>query len=497
VPPYLSAFTFKSSQLFAQPWRTALFVIFVFSIFHLLTIGQAELTNDEAQYALYGYYPDWSYFDHPPLSGWLNAAVLQLSDSDFALRLWPVLLAALSSILLFGFSRELFPAESAWLATLSVVIYQLSIISQLFGIAMLPDTPLIPVAIAAAWLLYRSLNNNQPHLWIYVGILFGLAGLAKYTAVTLVITAVSGLVIFKRYDHLATKWPWLAILLASLVISPVLYWNIHHDWISITYQLEHGAPDKSWQLKNFFVSQLSQFIAYSPGIFIFGLLAVISSLGHASKNEKYLLAFSLPVLLLFALSSGNEQTLPHWTALGWIALSPLIAKWLIHHWTSTRVKIIAIFSLLYSLIIIVALHVLLASPLLPFETNKHPLADLYGWNQVAQQAMKLQKIMQQENNTPPTVIFVGNWSQFSRLAWYARPTPVQVTDQRYGQSDLWYGSAQKGSSGVLVVPAKYQGTKESGVDKFDFCKKQQDVHIRINNKVATTYQLYKCYGYKE
>ncbi|MCK4864881.1 MAG: glycosyltransferase family 39 protein [Gammaproteobacteria bacterium] len=475
-------------------------MVVFFSLLHLLTMGQAELTNDEAQYALYGYYLDWSYFDHPPLSGWLNAFILQFSDSDFALRIWPLLLAALTSFLLYGFTRELFPAESEWLGTIAVLLYQASIISQLFGLAMLPDTPLIPIAISAAWLLFRVLKENQQHLWIYVGILFGLAGLSKYTAVTLVVTAILGLIIYKSQKSLITKWPWIAIMLAAIVISPVLYWNIQHDWISISYQLSHGAPEKSWQVKSLLTSQAAQFIAYSPAVFIFGLLAIFSSLKNSNenirkKNEKYILAFALPVLILFAWMSGYEQTLPHWTALGWIALTPLTAKWVSQHWYKKSVRVFSYFSLIYSFIIIITLHLLLATSLMPFENNKHPLEDIYGWEKVAHQAVALQKEMQKEQNKP-TMIFVGNWSQFSRLAWYAKPAPVQVTDQRYGQSDIWYGSAQIGSNGVLVVPPKYKNTTASGVNKFERCEQNKNVSQLINNKKAATYQLYKCFGYK-
>ena len=476
-------------------------MVVFFSLLHLLTMGQAELTNDEAQYALYGYYLDWSYFDHPPLSGWLNAIILQVSDSDFALRIWPLLLAALTSFLLYGFTRELFPAESIWLGTIAVLLYQASIISQLFGLAMLPDTPLIPIAIASVWLLFRVLNNsNQQHLWIYIGILFGLAGLSKYTAVTLVVTAILGLVIYKSQKVLLSKWPWIAIVLAAIVVSPVLYWNIQHDWISISYQIEHGAPDKSWLVKNLLTSQIAQLLAYSPAIFVFGLFAIFSSLKNSNKNirkknEKYILAFSLPVLILFAWMSGREQTLPHWTALGWIALTPLTAKWIMQHWHNRAVRIFSYLSLVYSFILTILLHLLLATSLMPFESDKHPLEDIYGWKKVAHKAVELQEKMKDEDNKA-TTIFVGNWSQFSRLAWYAKPAPVQVTDQRYGQSDIWYGSAQAGSNGVLVVPPKYKNTEASGVNKFKRCELHENVSEVRNNKNAATYQLYKCYDYK-
>lgn len=460
-------------------------------------MGHVELTNDEAQYALYGYYLDWSYFDHPPLSGWLNASILPFSDSDFALRIWPLLLATLSSFLLYGFSRELFPTESAWVAFVAVGLYQASIISQLFALAMLPDTPLIPIAISAAWLLYRALNNTQPHLWLYVGLLFGLAGLAKYTAVTLVFTAIIALILFKQYKVLATKWPWIAIAAATVVITPVLYWNIQHDWISIDYQLNHGTPDASWQIKNLLTSQLAQLITYSPIVFVLGYIAIFSSLKKArttpsSLAEKYILAFALPALVLFAWSSGYEQNLPHWTAMGWIALSPLIAKWLVQHWSKQPVRIFSYLALTYSVVMSIAIHLLLATSIMPFNNNQHPLEDIYGWKKVAARAVQ----SRQEMDNKEAVIFVGNWSQFARLAWYAKPAPVQVTDTRNGQSDIWYGSPQKGAEGVLVVPPKYKNTDASGLQKFERCGKAEEVNQELSGKIAATFQVYKCYGYK-
>lgn len=464
-------------------------------------MGQAELTNDEAQYALYGFYPDWSYFDHPPLAGWLNAIILQFSDSDFSLRIWPLLLAALSSFLLYGFTRDLFPEESPWIGTIAVLLYQASIISQAFAMAMLPDTPLIPIAIAAVWLLHRALKRNQHHLWIYIGILFGLAGLAKYTAVTLVVTAIFALLIYKSRNVLFTKWPWIAVVLAALVISPVLYWNYINDWISISYQINHGAPETPWLFKNLFISQVSQFLTYTPAIFIFGFIAIFSTLNNTAKNiknknELYILAFSLPILILFDSMSGYFPALPHWTALGWIALMPLIAKWIVQHWNKKSVRIFSYVSLTYSFVLIISMHLLLATSLMPFEDNKHPLEDLYGWKKVALKAVELQKKMQLENKDNTIVIFTGNWAQFARLAWYAKPTPVQVTDQRYEQSDIWYGSAKIGGNGILVVPPKYKNSDANGRKRFQHCDFQQDVSQMIKNKKAATYQLYKCYGFK-
>ena len=71
------------------PWPATLWLTLVVAALHLLVAGRVPLSADEAHYALYGLHLDWSYFDHPPLVGWLQALVLPVSSSEFALRLWP------------------------------------------------------------------------------------------------------------------------------------------------------------------------------------------------------------------------------------------------------------------------------------------------------------------------------------------------------------------------------------------------------------------------
>ncbi len=468
-----------------------------FSLLHLLTMGQIELTNDEAHYALFGYYLDWSYFDHPPLVGWLNAITLLFSDSDFAMRIWPLLLAALSSYLLYGFSRELFPQASAWIGTVTVLLYQSSLIAQALSLAMLPDTPLIPVSIAAMWMLYRALTQQHYHLWLYVGILFGLAGLSKYTAITLVVTALMGIWIYRDVHAFASKGFWLGMVAAVIVITPVLYWNLQHDWISIRYQISHGAPDKPWLWQNLLISQTNQLVSYTPVIYLTAWIVIVRTLIQqpASRAEKFVLAFSLPVLLLFGVMSGYEQTLPHWPALGYIALTPLMAKWLLDKWNNKGIRIFTVSGFTLSLVLIIAMHLVLAVPVLPFKENRHPLADIYGWQQVAMHALKLQQQMQQQTGQHAG-LFVGNWSQFARLAWYAKPVPVQLAGQRFGQHTLWYGNAERGSNGILVVPPAYRDIPESGLSRFARCDELPDLPYRINGRIATTYYFFQCFDYR-
>ena len=169
--------------------RAALLLVVVCTALHLLVAGRVELSGDEAHYALYGYFLDWSYFDHPPLVGWLQALILPFSDSDFALRLWPAALGVLSSLALFRLTRTLFPDESPWTAFVAVALLQSALAFQVFSIAMEPDTVLLPLSLGAAVFLLRAVEHERASDWLWVGVLFGLAGLAKYTAVMLAVGA--------------------------------------------------------------------------------------------------------------------------------------------------------------------------------------------------------------------------------------------------------------------------------------------------------------------
>ena len=45
---------------------------------------------------------------------------------------------------------------------------------------------------------------------------------------------------------------------------------------------------------------------------------------------------------------------------------------------------------------------------------------------------------------------VANWTYAGRLAWYARPVPVQLNDERQSQFDYWFGKPH--GPAILVQP---------------------------------------------
>jgi len=474
------------------PWRSALALTALVAVAHLLVAARTPLTADEAHYALYGLYLDWSYFDHPPLVGWLQALVLPWSQAEFALRLWPIALSFATAPVLFHFARRLFPEGHPWLGFWSAALFLTGPLFQAIGLALVPETPLLLLALLALLNLLNALDRGRRRDWLLFGLCLGLAGLAKYTAVTLALSALAFVVTQRRLEVLRTAGPWLAVLVAGLLIAPVLYWNVTHDWLSFRYQLGHGFRPKDWEWSRVALSQIGQFIAYGPALFIAGLVALVAGFREwRVRGVQLVLLTALPVLLLFAFGSGREETLPHWTALAWLVSAPLAVRWLMTYWTQRSVRALAWGSSLYSVALILLAHILLLWPSLPGTPSRAVQGAIQGWPEAAARA----RALRDEMRDPAAALFVPNWSLASRLAWYARPLPVQVTDTRVDQFDLWFGSPAPGASGVLVMPGFALKRNASVLRRFENCNEQAPLPIVAGGQAVVTFHFYLCRGY--
>ena len=349
-------------------------------LLHLLVAPRVGLSVDEAHYALYGFHPDWSYFDHPPMVGWLQALVLPFSQSEFALRLIPVFLSAAAGLVLYELSRELFPNESPWTGFVAVALLQGGIIIQLLALAMVPDGPLLLFGLLAVRRLRRALARNGLREWLWSGLFLGLAGLSKYTAITLAAGAMLALFASGRWRLLMSRGPWMAVGVGLLLILPVIGWNYAHDWISFDYQIGHGTRGEQWSPRRFLLGQAGQLLAYAPALYLLGWIALLGGFREwRHPGVRDTICFAAPVLLLFGWNSGFYATLPHWTALGWALVSPLTARWLLHHWRNRWVRIITWGSAGFSTLLAGMVYIQLLHPWIPFRENDHPLRDLYGW----------------------------------------------------------------------------------------------------------------------
>jgi len=97
---------------------------------------------------------------------------------------------------------------------------------------------------------------------------------------------------------------------------------------------------------------------------------------------------------------------------------------------------------------------------------------------------------------PSAVLFVPNWSLASRLAWYARPLAVQVTDERFDQFDLWFNAPVVGAHGILVAPASVLKKTSHVLTRFDSCQEQDPLPVYRGDLLLTNFHFYLCRGYR-
>ena len=205
----------------------------------LLAAALLPVTQDEAYYSLWARHLDLGYSDHPPLIAWLASTANLLAGSALALRLGTLLITTLT---LFATIRLLRIAGlgKPQQVFAGLVLLSFNLAGILLGFLTTPDALLV-----LAWTL--ALGEASVALmadrrrWITAGLACGLGLLAKYIVVVIGLVFLWAL-LRDPARQIRTRWPWLGVAAALLVILPHLAWNAGNEWITLRFQLIHRLP---------------------------------------------------------------------------------------------------------------------------------------------------------------------------------------------------------------------------------------------------------------
>lgn len=416
-------------------------LIALFSLMRLAAAPFFGLGVDEAHYALYGTFLDLSYVDHPPLVGWLHAVFIFLfGTNEFLVRLPAILLFAATSYCCYQFMLRV--TESVRLSLLGVFALNCTFMLNALAIMLLPDSILLLLIFLLIFMTDRIDRAKRPLDFILLGIIFGLMGLAKYTAILLVPPFILFFLMKKRWDVIFSPWMFLAALLAFLMISPVIYWNVTHDWISFRYQSSHVFGSLASSAKNFFVSILAQVGAYSPFLFVAALYGFYRVWRRSETYLRLAVLFGATLLLFFTVTSLFEATLPHWQSSFYLLFVPLGASFL---YTSPKKwqRVFLYVGLAISLTVIVVGHAELAGKFVKMPEYKSHFRDIYGYPEMTAGA---DEILQNHVSERPKALAVTNWTEGSRVMYYGLPYgfEVFVLDDRRDQFDVWQKRSPEG-----------------------------------------------------
>lgn len=441
-----------------SPLSWAAISIGIAAIVHFALGFAIEFSVDEAHYALYAQHLAWSYFDHPPLVGWIQWPLVSITKSEGLIRLIPELLWIISCMLVYqisvaihhfiqgrnsGYLTSALPSANTCglMAVLAVIAAPMP---HILAIGLLPDTLLTPLSLGLMLMGLRWLSKDHFTIsdWIITGALLGVAGLSKYTAA---FTALALLFVFistPRKPWIAKAGFWLAAIIALALITPVLYWNWVNDWISFKYQIAHGGGGEwLWRRLGAFLGV--QIAVFGP-LLILGVVVFLKDCMHATKFSLLALLgfFFIPFIIFACLAGGGG--LPHWTTPAWFCLAPFAGIGLAKSWANQHRLLIRILFFVQLALCCIGFGYVLSGGINSAAVKSNPIADLYGWKIAGQKAAELSKA------TGASGIAVQNWTLGSRAAWYASPTPVFVLDNRKDQFDIWFGEVPSGVNLLLI-----------------------------------------------
>lgn len=464
-------------------------------VLHFALGALVGLSVDEAHYALYAAHPALSYFDHPPLVGWVQWPLVALNTPTAVLRLVPELLWLGTALLVFGLAERLHGAQPRGQAGLwAVLALALAPLLHVLGIGLLPDTLLMFWTVALMAVTLHLMDTSAVQRlgpWLALGVLLGLAGLSKYTAILAAVAVAVCLLVAHGVRLLGNRGLWLAVVVALLLVAPVAVWNYQNHWISFTYQAQHGAGG-GWQWVPVLRFLLIQLLAYGP-LMLWGWVGVQRECAGPRRSLR--LFFVVPFAVL-AFLAGGGTSLPHWTAPAWVALAPFAGVALARAVQQGRSKTIVALAVLQGLGCVALLGLMLTAGV-PFISNSqgqgntqapsNPFADLHGWEAAGQRARTL--AAQQGLAS----VSVQNWTLASRLGWYARPLPVHVLEHRFDQFTLWAGDLPTGGDTLLVDWSQLAYAVPQGAHGFADCTLLDSQTVPRLGATIATFRFYACH----
>lgn len=327
-----------------SPAQATLILIAVTLVLRMIGGAVVGWGTGEAYYLASARQFHLSYFDQPPVSLWTIWATLQLTGSDnlLIIRLPFIVMFAVSTWLVFDIVRRIHSPLGGFFATLIVnacVLFSLSV-----GSWTQPDAPMVLFWLATIRVLieiFFGKGAQRPFLyWSLAGLFLGLTFLSKYHAVFLV--AGTGLFILANSTQrrwLTHRAPWLALLIALAIFSPVLVWNAQNDWVSFGFQGGRALAESGLRWDGLIRMIWGQLLYMVPWLALPALYVGVRALGAGARGQfpsgaepgaAALFAYiGWPVVIFFTIVAlwSDTQFHFHWQAPGYLMLFMLMGAW--------------------------------------------------------------------------------------------------------------------------------------------------------------------------
>jgi len=462
-PPSLTVLTSltapASDALWTRRFALLLAGVFVFRlVFMLLFTANMDLAGDEAYYWDWGRRPDWGYFSKPPMIGWLMGLVGWLTgNAEWGIRLAPLLFGTATLATLFALARRLYDARTGFLAAVLILLTPANIGLNLFFTI---DAPLL-LFWSLALLLFWFAAEKPTCLWRWsaLALVIGLGTLSKQMMLVFPLMMLFFAAVSK--DDRALLWNprlWIASLVGIAFITPVLWWNTQHEWITLEHT-KHHFETHSLSISKWLGRTLEypgvQALVYSPVTYVALLVVLFLGCKHwrvMDRRARYLLLCSAPALIGFFGLSLRQKINPNWPAVFYVPAFILLAAWLCGGLAITARPFWKTWTLRVGGALVVAAHIVL---LLIFFTDlkgHKKLNEMRGWTETGIEAGKFLDRVPRPANT--FVLATGYRYDAAQLAFSMPQHPRTYRWERSGQVlsqyEVWPGPEERLGDDALI-----------------------------------------------
>ncbi|HEY2682602.1 MAG TPA: glycosyltransferase family 39 protein [Steroidobacteraceae bacterium] len=390
------------------------FVFFAFAL-RLIYAGCVELLPEEAYYWNYAQHLDIGYLDHPPMVAWLTRlATTIFGENEFAVRAGPLFCGVLTTFFVHRLTRSLF-GETAALGAL--VLVQGLPFFFLAGMILTPDSPLSAAWAASLYFLQQALVAQRARSFWYAGLSLGAGLLSKYSI--LMLGAAGAL--FMALDPSARHWwrrplPYAAAILAFVIFTPVIVWNVEHEFASFAFQTSRRlAEAPRFSLHKLIASVLILITPTGVWALVRLLTARRDDGGETARARRFLwLAIGLPLAVFFFFSLRHEVKLD-WTGAPWIAALPLLAlgmrerRALRKAWVATATAVLVLMAAGF-------VHLAVGIPGLPYSARMELLP--VGWRDLTARVIALSDTYHESSGSTPVIVGMDRYAIASEVSFY-------------------------------------------------------------------------------
>lgn len=465
------------------------------SVIRLIYIfkGPLDLSFDEAMYWEYSRRLALSYYEKGPLIAWLiSLGTALFGNTNFGVRVFAVLLSALTSVFIFKSGKYLYSEKTGFL---SAVMLQLVPLFNAQSILMTIDAPYLFFWTLSFYIFLKATDAAEVKAkalwWGVLGISVGLGLLTKNTMAFFIIAAFLYL-LFDRTQRrqLAGPWPYICLAVSITVFSPVIIWNASNGWLMLKHEAGHanlgeGLTLDPHMLLNFVGSQLG---VITPLLLVMMIISVIKL--RKGPQGRLLLWFSTPVLVFFLAKSLQGKVQGNWPMTGYVTCVIGFCEYYLkeyHQIRGSRKYFINIAIILSAVITVISYY----PPMTGLPPRMDPTTKLRGWSPAAKEISTILTTLKDK-----AFIFSDNFQISAEMAFYVKGNPITYCvnlGRRMNQYDLWPGPERyRGKNGIFV--SNHDSLPEPVARAFESCEKKS-LKLRERGHKLRYYSIFICRGF--